>query len=90
MGKKAVVQATVHLGEPKEMKGFGLGVDIKVEGVDKELLDAAHAVCNAFSLIFDGEVLMTCKFGCLVLPLQPRSDTRGSCQCVIEGVVFLQ
>ena len=48
MGKKAVVHATVHLGEPKDIKGFALGVDIQVEGVDQEVLDAAHAVRDAF------------------------------------------
>jgi len=52
MGKKAVVHATVHLGEPNEMKGFGLGVDIQVEGVDREVLDAAHAVCGTFPLFW--------------------------------------
>lgn len=46
MGKQAVVHTTVHLGEPNEMKGFALGVDIQVEGVDQEVLDAAHAVCD--------------------------------------------
>jgi hypothetical protein len=48
MGKKAVVHTTVHLGEPNEMKGFALGVDIQVEGVDQEVLDAAHAVRDVF------------------------------------------
>ncbi|KAG6877889.1 hypothetical protein C0993_002553 [Termitomyces sp. T159_Od127] len=45
MGKdasKAVVHASVHLGEPKELEGFGLAVDIKVEGVDDDVLKAGH------------------------------------------------
>ena len=88
MGKKAIVRATVHLGEPNEMKGFALGVDIQVEGVDREVLDAAHAVCVLF-LYFSEQVLMTHKFGCwvVVLSLQPCSDTRGSCERITQGVV---
>ena len=42
--KKAVVHTSVHLGEPKEMPGFGLEVDIKVEGVDEDVIKAAHEV----------------------------------------------
>lgn len=44
----AVVHATVHLGEPEEMKGFGIAVDISVEGVDEELLQAGHDVRVCF------------------------------------------
>jgi hypothetical protein len=43
--KHAVVHTSVHIGEPKEMSGFGIAVDIKVEGVDEELLKAGHEVC---------------------------------------------
>lgn len=42
--KDAVVRASVHIGEPNEMSGFGLAVDIKVEGIDEELLKAGHEV----------------------------------------------
>lgn len=45
MGKNAVVHTSVHIGEPDNMEGFGLAVDIKVEGVDEELLKAGHEVC---------------------------------------------
>lgn len=45
MGKKAVVHANVHIGTPENLEGFGLAVDIKVEGVDEELLKAGHEVC---------------------------------------------
>lgn len=45
MGKKAVVHTSVHIGTPVEKKGFALAVDIKVEGVDEELLKAGHEVC---------------------------------------------
>ena len=35
----------MHLGVPEGIEGFGIGVDIKVEGVeDEELIKAAHAV----------------------------------------------
>ncbi|KAG6812702.1 hypothetical protein H0H92_001204 [Tricholoma furcatifolium] len=48
MGKdasNAVVHTSVHLGEPKELGGFGLAVDIKVEGVDEDVLKAGHEFC---------------------------------------------
>ena len=45
MGKKAVVHTCVHIGEPNHLQGFGLAVDIKVEGADEEVLKAGHEVC---------------------------------------------
>jgi len=47
MAKKAIVHTSVHLGNPadKESAGFGIAVDIKVEGVDDELLKAGHEFC---------------------------------------------
>ena len=41
------VHTTVHIGPPKDMEGYGLAVDIKVEGeiVDKEVLKVGHEVC---------------------------------------------
>ena len=45
MGKKAIVHASVHIGTADKKEGFSLAVDIKVEGVDEELLHAAHEVC---------------------------------------------
>ena len=45
IGKKAVVHTSVHIGTPENLEeGFGLAVDIRVEGVDEELLNAAHEV----------------------------------------------
>ena len=44
MAKTASVHASVHIGEPNSMPGFGIGVDIKVSGIDEELLKAAHEV----------------------------------------------
>jgi organic hydroperoxide reductase OsmC/OhrA len=40
----AKVHVSVVLGEPEDLGGFGLGVDIQVEGVDEEVLQAAHEV----------------------------------------------
>jgi organic hydroperoxide reductase OsmC/OhrA len=42
--KAAKVHVSVSLGEPKDLGGFGLAVDIKVEGVDEEVLQAANEV----------------------------------------------
>lgn len=48
--KDAVVRASVHIGEPEELGGFGIAVDIEVEGVDSELLEAGHEVSIGFSI----------------------------------------
>lgn len=59
MGKKdaakdAVIRARVHLGEPENIGGFGIAVDIEVEGVeDEELIQAAHAVSFGVKLFSD-------------------------------------
>ena len=46
LAKNAVVHAKVHLGEPEKIGGFGIAVDISVEGVeDDALIQAAHEVC---------------------------------------------
>jgi organic hydroperoxide reductase OsmC/OhrA len=49
--KDAVVHTSVHIGEPKEMPGFGLAVDIKVEGVDEDVIKGAHEVRFSQGLI---------------------------------------
>lgn len=46
MAKNAVVHASVSIGLSAEIQGFGLAVDIKVEGIDEELLKAGHEVCH--------------------------------------------
>ena len=48
MAKKAVVHTSVSLGDAEGLEGFGIAVDIKVEGVDDELLQAGHAVSRCF------------------------------------------
>ena len=45
MGKKVVIHTTVHIGTPDNIECFGLAIDIKAEGIDDKLLDAAHEVC---------------------------------------------
>lgn len=45
IAKKAIVRTTVHIGTPSGLEGYGLAVDIKVEGVDKNLINAGHEVC---------------------------------------------
>lgn len=42
--KTAVIHTNVHIGEPTDMPGFGLAVDIKVEGADEDVIKAAHEV----------------------------------------------
>jgi hypothetical protein len=44
MAKNAVVHASVHIGQTEELDGLGIAVDMKVEGVDDEVLKAGHEV----------------------------------------------
>jgi organic hydroperoxide reductase OsmC/OhrA len=54
--KNATIHASVHIGQPEGSEGFGLAVDIRVEGIeDQELIDAGHAVSP--SCIFTCNVL---------------------------------
>ena len=48
MAKKAVVHTSVSLGDAEGLGGVGIAVDIKVEGVDDEVLQAGHAVSLCF------------------------------------------
>ncbi|KAF8557623.1 OsmC-like protein [Imleria badia] len=44
--KDAVIHTSVHLGEAEQIGGFGIAVDIKVEGVeDEEVIKAGHEAC---------------------------------------------
>lgn len=41
----AKVHTEVHIGNAREVEGYGLSVNIKVEGVhDQDLIDAGHQV----------------------------------------------
>ena len=45
MARNATVHTQVHIGQPEGMDGFGLEVEIQVEGVDDmELIEAGHKV----------------------------------------------
>ena len=45
MARNAVIHTQVHLGKPNGMDGFGLEVEVQVEGIDDQaLIDAGHAV----------------------------------------------
>ena len=45
MARNAVVHTQVHIGEPEDLGGFGLKVDIQVEDVDDaDLIQAGHKV----------------------------------------------
>ena len=58
---KAVVHTQVHLGKPKDMEGFGLEVEIQVEGVSQELIDAGHAACPYSRALSHGAVVKVTK-----------------------------
>ena len=74
MAEKAVVHTSVSLGTPNELSGFGLAVDIKVEGVDDEVLKAGHEVCILHQSI------MLHSSNAEVLSIQPCFDSWCSCQ----------
>ncbi|ESK92110.1 organic hydroperoxide resistance protein [Moniliophthora roreri MCA 2997] len=59
--KDAKVHTSVHIGTPNELPGFGLAVDIKVEGVDDELLKAGHEFCPYSRLAREGAVVKVSK-----------------------------
>ncbi|TFY54107.1 hypothetical protein EVJ58_g9053 [Rhodofomes roseus] len=61
MAKNAVVHTQVHVGEPKEMEGFGLEVAIQVEGVDEELIKAGHEACPYSRALSKGVVVKVSK-----------------------------
>ncbi|EGN99757.1 hypothetical protein SERLA73DRAFT_179947 [Serpula lacrymans var. lacrymans S7.3] len=60
--KNAVIYTSVHLGEPEELGGFGIAVDIKVEGVeDEELIKAGHEACPYSRALKHGAVVNVSK-----------------------------
>lgn len=80
----AVIHTEVHLGEPNAIGGFGLAVDIKVEGVDDDaLIQAAHEVCFVFvPLPINRKSFIPNKIVSIELPLQPRIKAWGGRQRV--------
>ncbi|KAF8624632.1 hypothetical protein AX15_005786 [Amanita polypyramis BW_CC] len=62
MADKAVVRTSVSLGTPNELPaGVGLAVDIKVEGVDDEVLKAGHELCPYSRALTHGAVVNVSK-----------------------------
>ncbi|EJF65429.1 OsmC-like protein [Dichomitus squalens LYAD-421 SS1] len=62
MARNAVVHTQVHIGQPEDMDGFGLEVDIQVEGVqDDELIQAAHKTCPYSRALAHGAVVKVTK-----------------------------
>ncbi|KAG1739241.1 OsmC/Ohr family [Suillus lakei] len=60
--RNAVIHTTVHLGETAGIGGFGLAVDIKVEGVeDEELIKAGHEACPYSRALMHGAVVNVSK-----------------------------
>ncbi|KIP06494.1 hypothetical protein PHLGIDRAFT_118885 [Phlebiopsis gigantea 11061_1 CR5-6] len=59
--KNAVVHTQVHLGKPKDADGFALEVEIQVEGVDQELIDAGHKACPYSRALAHGAVVKVTK-----------------------------
>ncbi|KAF7971622.1 hypothetical protein HWV62_20730 [Athelia sp. TMB] len=62
LAKNAVIHAKVHLGEPEKIGGFGIAVDISVEGVeDDALIQAAHENCPYSRALTQGAVVNVSK-----------------------------
>ncbi|KAI0829831.1 OsmC-like protein [Trametes gibbosa] len=60
--RNAVVHAQVHLGQPEGMEGFGLQVDIQIEGIeDMELIQAGHKACPYSRALTHGAVVNVTK-----------------------------
>ncbi|THH07878.1 hypothetical protein EW146_g9176 [Bondarzewia mesenterica] len=60
--RSAKVHTEVHIGDAKDVKGYGLAVDIKVEGVeDQDLIDAGHQLCPYSRALQHGAVVNVSK-----------------------------
>ncbi|KAL4246168.1 OsmC/Ohr family protein [Abortiporus biennis] len=60
--KNAVVHTQVHLGKPKGKEGFGLEVEIQVEGIeDQAILDATNEFCPYSRALREGAVVKVTK-----------------------------
>ncbi|KAL0565518.1 hypothetical protein V5O48_016503, partial [Marasmius crinis-equi] len=57
IAQNAKVHTSVSIGEVNEKPGFGLEVNIKVEGIDEELLKATHEFCPYSRLATEGAVI---------------------------------
>ena len=71
---KAKIHSSVVLGKAVEMGGFGLKVDLKVEGIeDESLIKAAHEVF-LFAWCSFAAFLIDSSDSCTVLSIQPCSQ----------------
>ncbi|KAI0775805.1 OsmC-like protein [Trametes elegans] len=62
LARNAVVHTQVHLGQPEGMDGFGLQVDIQVDGVeDMDLIQAGHKACPYSRALAHGAVVNVSK-----------------------------
>ncbi|KAI0683282.1 OsmC/Ohr family [Cerioporus squamosus] len=62
MAKNATVHTQIHMGQPEGMDGYGLEVDIQVEGVDDmELIEAGHKACPYSRALAKGVVVNVSK-----------------------------
>ncbi|KAI0318867.1 OsmC-like protein [Amylostereum chailletii] len=59
--RKAVVYTDVHMGKPEGQDGYALAVDIKVEGVDQDIIDEGHKMCPYSRMIGSGAVVNVTK-----------------------------
>ncbi|TCD68043.1 hypothetical protein EIP91_011587 [Steccherinum ochraceum] len=60
--RDAKIHVQVHMGKPNDMPGFGLAVEIQVEGVDDQaLIDGAHAACPYSRAFKHGAVVNVTK-----------------------------
>ncbi|EKM57297.1 uncharacterized protein PHACADRAFT_208399 [Phanerochaete carnosa HHB-10118-sp] len=59
--KNAVVHTQVHLGKPEGADGYALEVEVQVEGVPQELIDAGHEACPYSRALKHGAVVKVSK-----------------------------
>lgn len=84
MAKNAVIHSQVHIGQPENMEGFGLKVDIQIEGIeDDELIQAGHKVERVSIFEFREWLSVGISLG---LPLQPGIGARRSRERVQSAV----
>ncbi|EMD33578.1 hypothetical protein CERSUDRAFT_56378, partial [Gelatoporia subvermispora B] len=62
MTRNAVIHTQVHIGQPKDMEGFGLEIDVQVEGIeDDDLIEAGHRACPYSRALKHGAVVNVSK-----------------------------
>lgn len=62
MARNAAIHTQVHIGKPNGLNGFGLEVEIQVEGIeDQALIDAGHEACPYSRALKHGAVVKITK-----------------------------